>query len=54
MGFKGRITWDSSRPDGTPRKLLDSTKITNLGWKPLVSLDQGIKATIEWYLENSK
>lgn len=54
VGFKGRITWDSSRPDGTPRKLLDSTKITNLGWKPLVSLDQGIKATIEWYLENSK
>ena len=54
VGFKGRIIWDSSRPDGTPRKLLDSTKITNLGWKPLISLDQGIKATIEWYLENSK
>jgi GDP-L-fucose synthase len=53
VGFSGRITWDSSRPDGTPRKVLDTTKIKNLGWEPSTSLDQGIKTTIEWYLENS-
>jgi GDP-L-fucose synthase len=53
VGFNGKITWDSSRPDGTPRKILDTTKIKNLGWEPSTSLDQGIKTTIEWYLENS-
>jgi GDP-L-fucose synthase len=53
VGFSGKITWDLSRPDGTPRKVLDSTRITNLGWEPSISLDQGIKTTIEWYLKNS-
>ena len=54
VGFSGKITWDLSRPDGTPRKVLDSTRITNLGWEPSISLDQGIKTTIEWYLKNSR
>ena len=53
VGFNGKITWDLSRPDGTPRKILDTTRITNLGWEPSTSLNQGIKTTIEWYLENS-
>jgi GDP-L-fucose synthase len=47
--FKGEIIWDSSKPDGTMRKVLDSTKITKLGWRPLISLDQGIASTVEWY-----
>jgi GDP-L-fucose synthase len=52
VGFTGEIIWDSSKPDGTMRKVLDSSKIDNLGWKPLISLDQGIASTVEWYLQN--
>ena len=52
VGFSGEIIWDSNKPDGTPRKVLDSSKIANLGWKPLISLDQGIASTVEWYLQN--
>ena len=51
-GFTGKVVWDSNRPDGTPRKVLDSTKINDLGWKPSITLDQGIAATVEWYQEN--
>jgi len=51
-GFLGSINWDVSREDGTPQKVLDVQKITNLGWKPTINLDQGIKLTVEWYLEN--
>jgi GDP-L-fucose synthase len=52
IGYGGEITWDTNRPDGTPRKVLDATKIFKLGWKPNISLDQGIRSTIDWYLEN--
>ena len=51
-GFTGSIDWDVAREDGTPQKVLDIQKITNLGWKPTINLDQGIKLTVEWYLEN--
>ena len=51
-GFTGKVVWDLNRPDGTPRKVLDSTKINNLGWNPSITLDQGIAATVEWYQEN--
>jgi GDP-L-fucose synthase len=51
-GFSGSINWDAAREDGTPQKVLDIQKITNLGWKPTINLDQGIKLTVEWYLEN--
>lgn len=51
-GFTGKVVWDSNRPDGTPRKVLDSTKINKLGWKPSITLDQGIASTVEWYQEN--
>jgi len=51
-GFTGKVVWDSNRPDGTPRKVLDSTKINKLGWKPAITLDQGIATTVEWYQEN--
>jgi GDP-L-fucose synthase len=52
VGFKGDILWDSSKPDGTLRKVLDSSKIKKLGWEPLISLDRGIESTVEWYLRN--
>jgi len=51
-GFTGSINWDVTRGDGTPQKVLDIQKITNLGWKPTINLDQGIQLTVEWYLEN--
>ncbi len=51
-GFTGDIIWDSTKPDGTPRKVLDISKITELGWKPSISLDSGIAKTVEWYQEN--
>lgn len=50
-GFKGEIAWDSSKPDGTPRKVLDVTKAKSLGWSPKISLRDGIASTIEWYKE---
>jgi GDP-L-fucose synthase len=52
VGFKGEIIWDANYPDGTPRKLLDSSKISALGWKPKISLSEGIAATYQWYLAN--
>ena len=53
-GFAGSINWDVDREDGTPQKVLDIQKITNLGWKPTINLDQGIELTVEWYLENNR
>lgn len=50
-GFNGEIAWDSSKPDGTPRKVLDVTKVKSLGWSPKISLRDGIASTIEWYKE---
>lgn len=51
-GFKGNISFDPSRPDGTPKKLLDSSRIKSLGWNPKVSLEEGIKHTYKWYLKS--
>jgi len=48
-GFKGEIRFDSSKPDGTPRKLLDSSRITALGWSPRIALEDGVRATYDWY-----
>jgi len=50
-GFAGKIEWDISKPDGTPRKVLDVSRIKALGWKPTITLDQGIASTIAWYKE---
>jgi GDP-L-fucose synthase len=50
-GFTGKIEWDSSKPDGTPRKVLDVSRIKALGWKPTITLDEGITSTIAWYKE---
>jgi GDP-L-fucose synthase len=48
-GFKGELAWDSSKPDGTPRKVLDVSKAKALGWSPKISLRDGIASTIAWY-----
>lgn len=53
VGYQGEIIWDQSKPDGTPRKLLDVTKMTSLGWRPKISLEQGIRKTYEWYVTSS-
>lgn len=50
VGFDGAINWDTSKPDGTPRKLLDVTKLNTLGWKSTLSLEEGIRKTYNWYL----
>ena len=52
VGFKGEIVWDGSKPDGTPRKLLDSSRINSLGWEAEIPLEQGLASTYEWYLSN--
>lgn len=52
VGYSGTINWDTSKPDGTPRKLLDVSKLHNLGWKHSISLDEGLTSTYEWYKEN--
>jgi GDP-L-fucose synthase len=54
VGFRGRIIFDSSKPDGTTQKLLDSSRIKNLGWKPTVDLKKGIKISYENFLKNQK
>lgn len=54
IGYKGTINWNTSMPDGTPRKLLDIRKLTNLGWKPKIELEEGINKTYKWYLETYK
>lgn len=51
-GHQGEIVWDSSKPDGTPRKLMDISKMHDLGWKHKVELEEGIKKTYDWFLEN--
>ena len=52
VGFKGDLTWDETKPDGTPRKLLDVSKIHALGWRHQIGLREGITRTYEWFLEN--
>lgn len=53
VGFTGIINWDTSKPDGTPRKLLDVSRIEALGWKAQIGLEEGIRNTYEWFLQNS-
>jgi GDP-L-fucose synthase len=53
VGYEGEIQWDTDKPDGTPRKLLDVSKLHSLGFKHTISLEEGIKKTYDWYLQNS-
>lgn len=52
VGYHGEIVWDTEKPDGTPRKLLDVTKLNTLGWKHHIPLDEGIASTYEWFKKN--
>jgi GDP-L-fucose synthase len=52
VGFDGELAWDATKPDGTPRKLLDITKLRNLGWQPAIPLRDGIAQTYNWFLKN--
>jgi GDP-L-fucose synthase len=52
VGFEGELTWDTSKPDGTSRKLLDVSKLRDLGWRPAISLREGIARTYDWFLKN--
>jgi len=52
VGYEGELKFDTSKPDGTPRKLLDVSRLHSLGWKHKISLREGIKQTYKWYIEN--
>ncbi|KAB1067870.1 GDP-L-fucose synthase [Tamlana haliotis] len=52
VGHTGEIIWDSTKPDGTPRKLMDVSKMNNIGWKASTTLEEGIKDTYKWFLSN--
>ena len=54
VGHTGEIIWDDTKPDGTPRKLMDVSKMNNIGWKHEVNLEEGIQKTYNWFLENIK
>ena len=49
----GAIEWDASKPDGTPQKQLDVSRITALGWQPQIGLEEGIRSTYEWYVTHA-
>ena len=52
VGFEGRIEFDTTKPDGTPRKLLDTTRLTEIGWKPRIGLAEGLRLTYAWFREH--
>jgi nucleoside-diphosphate-sugar epimerase len=52
VGFEGAIKLDPSKPDGTPRKLLDTSRLSSLGWKPSIGLETGIRGTYDWYAKH--
>lgn len=52
VGFKGQLTFDATKPDGTPRKLLDVTRLASLGWRYAIDLEQGLSSTYQWFLAN--
>lgn len=53
VGFSGEIAWDATKPDGTPRKLLDVSKLTDAGWTASIDLEQGIRRTVGWFRDNA-
>ena len=54
VGHKGEILWDELKPDGTPKKLMDSSKLKSKGWRSIIDLEKGIKTSYEWFLKNMK
>jgi GDP-L-fucose synthase len=53
VGFKGAVVWDSGKPDGTPRKLLDVSRLNRLGWQPRIGLEAGLRSVYDWYCSNT-
>jgi GDP-L-fucose synthase len=53
-GFRGRLRYDTSKPDGTPRKLLDVSRLNALGWRARIGLADGVKSTVAWYREHHR
>jgi GDP-L-fucose synthase len=53
VGFTGEIAWDATKPDGTPRKLLDVSKLADAGWSASIGLEEGVRRTVKWFRENS-
>jgi GDP-L-fucose synthase len=53
VGFEGSVIWDTDQPDGTPRKLLDVSRIRRLGWEPRIALERGIREVYAWFTKNS-
>ncbi|MGA1326275.1 MAG: GDP-L-fucose synthase, partial [Rubrivivax sp.] len=49
-GYRGRLVWDASKPDGAPRKLLDVSRLAALGWRAQIGLEDGLRETYDWYL----
>ncbi|ECV9991577.1 GDP-L-fucose synthase, partial [Salmonella enterica subsp. enterica serovar Havana] len=54
VGYQGRVVFDAAKPDGTPRKLLDVTRLHQLGWYHEISLEAGLAGTYQWFLENQQ
>jgi GDP-L-fucose synthase len=54
VGYTGKLEWDTSKPDGAPRKLLDSSRLLKFGWRPSVELGAGLKSTYQWYLDSMR
>ena len=52
VGHEGALEWDTTQPDGTPRKLMDSSRLRDLGWRPTMSLERGVRENYEWYLQH--
>lgn len=52
VGYTGDTVWDTTKPDGTPQKLLDVSKLAKIGWASSVSLEDGIRSTVEWFREH--
>ncbi|WP_137938187.1 GDP-L-fucose synthase [Chitinivorax sp. B] len=53
VGYEGEIVWDTNKPDGAPRKLLDSTRLHDFGWHPTIDFDSGLRNTYQWYVEHA-
>ena len=54
VGHDGRVKWDKTKPDGTPRKLLDTSRLSKEGWRASIELNEGLKSTFDWYVENQE
>jgi GDP-L-fucose synthase len=53
IGYSGAIEWETSKPDGVPRELLDSSRLRALGWQPAVDFEEGLKGAYQWCLDNA-